>query len=84
MSHRGPRVRVRTLVGCFPDPVALASEAGDPLTSGVYEPLFSVLAERFAWLRGLQQGNAHVYLSYILTAVLVALAWISWRVGWMP
>jgi hypothetical protein len=42
------------------------------------------LAGRFARLRGLQQGNAHIYLAYILAAVLAALAWISWRARWMP
>jgi hypothetical protein len=60
------------------------SEDRDPLTSGVYEPLFSALAGRFARLRALQQGNAHFYLTYILSAVLVALAWISWRTAWIP
>jgi hydrogenase-4 component B len=74
-----PRVRVGALEGCFPRPATLASEERDPLTAGVYEPLFSALAVRFARLRGLQQGNAHVYLAYVLGAVLAALAWISWR-----
>jgi formate hydrogenlyase subunit 3/multisubunit Na+/H+ antiporter MnhD subunit len=79
-----PRVRVPALEGCFPASAALVSEDRDPLTSGVYEPLFAALAGRFARLRALQQGNAHFYLTYILSAVLVALAWISWRTGWMP
>ena len=80
----GQRIQVPTLRGCFPGSATLVSEANDPLTSGVYEPLFSALAGRFARLRGLQQGNAHVYLAYILAAVLAALAWISWRVRWVP
>jgi formate hydrogenlyase subunit 3/multisubunit Na+/H+ antiporter MnhD subunit len=79
-----PRVAVPTLEGCFPSPATLASEERDPLTSGVYEPLLSGLASGFARLRGLQQGNAHAYLSYILGAVLVALAWLSWRTRGLP
>jgi len=79
-----PRVRVPMLEGCFPGSATLASEERDPLTAGVYEPLFSALAVRFARLRGLQQGNAHAYLAYILSAVLVALAWISWRTRGLP
>jgi NADH:ubiquinone oxidoreductase subunit 5 (subunit L)/multisubunit Na+/H+ antiporter MnhA subunit len=79
-----PRVRLPRLEGCFPRAAALVSEEGDPLTSGIYEPLFSALAGRFARLRGLQQGNAHVYLAYVLSAVLAALAWISWRARGMP
>jgi hydrogenase-4 component B len=73
------RVRLPALDGCFPAAATLASDQRDPLTSGIYEPMFSALAGRFARLRGLQQGNAHVYLAYILGAVLAALAWISWR-----
>jgi formate hydrogenlyase subunit 3/multisubunit Na+/H+ antiporter MnhD subunit len=74
-----PRVSAPVVEGCFPASVTLASEEADPLTSGVYEPLFSALAGRFSRLRGLQQGNAHVYLTYILVAVLSSLAWVSWR-----
>jgi hypothetical protein len=79
-----PRVATPTLEGCLPAPARLVVEEGDPLTSRLYEPLFLALASRFARLRGLQQGNAHAYLGYILSAVLVALAWISWRTGGLP
>jgi formate hydrogenlyase subunit 3/multisubunit Na+/H+ antiporter MnhD subunit len=78
------RVRVPALEGCFPASATLASEQRDPLVSDLYEPLFSALAGRFARLRGLQQGNAHIYLAYILGAVLAALAWISWRARGLP
>lgn len=77
-----PRVRVPSPSGAFPAPVALVTEEGDPVTSGVYEPLLVALANRFARLRALQQGNAHLYLAYILTAILASLAWISLRGRW--
>jgi hydrogenase-4 component B len=79
-----PRVRMTALRGAFPAPAALVSEERDPFTRGAYEPLFAALATRFARLRALQQGNAHIYLTYILSAVLVALAWISLRMSWAP
>jgi hypothetical protein len=78
-----PCVRMPALRGSFPGPAALASEERDPVTRGAYEPLFHALATRFARLRALQQGNAHLYLTYILSAVLAALAWISLRVRWL-
>jgi hypothetical protein len=37
-----------------------------------------------ARLRLLQQGNAHLYVAYIMIAVLVALAWASLRGGVTP
>jgi hydrogenase-4 component B len=79
-----PRVRVPVLRGNFPASAALVSEEWEPLTHGAYEPLFTELATRFARLRALQQGNAHIYLTYILSAILVALAWISLRTRWAP
>jgi formate hydrogenlyase subunit 3/multisubunit Na+/H+ antiporter MnhD subunit len=79
-----PRVRVTAPRGLLPGPAALVSEERDPLTAGVYEPLFSALADRFARLRGLQQGNAHIYLAYIVVALVAALAWISWRARGLP
>jgi formate hydrogenlyase subunit 3/multisubunit Na+/H+ antiporter MnhD subunit len=79
-----PRVRLTAPLGCLPGPATFASEERDPITSGVYEPLFSALADRFARLRLLQQGNAHVYLAYIVVALLAALAWISWRARGVP
>lgn len=78
------RVQVPALRGTFPAPAALVSEEGDPLTRGAYEPLFTTLASRFARLRALQQGNAHFYLTYILSTVLVALAWMSLRARGNP
>ena len=79
-----PQIRVPALRGSFPAPVTLASEERDPILRGAYEPLFAALATRFARLRALQQGNAHFYLAYILSAVLVGLAWISLRMRWVP
>lgn len=65
--------------GALPARVSFASSHLEPLTERVYEPIFSAVASRFAHLRRLQQGNAHLYLAYILVAVVAALAWTSLR-----
>ena len=49
---------------------------------GVYEPFFRRWADRFSWLRILQQGSVHVYVLYILLTVMIALAWLSLRTWW--
>jgi formate hydrogenlyase subunit 3/multisubunit Na+/H+ antiporter MnhD subunit len=79
-----PRVHVAPVSGRFPAPARLATEEGDPITRGSYEPIFSAIAGRFARLRVLQQGNAHLYLTYILVAVLASLLWASVRGRWLP
>ena len=63
--------------GLFPKPTALASDCRDPLTRGFYEPFVERWADRFTRLRWMQQGVLHVYLVYILVALLVGLAWSS-------
>jgi hypothetical protein len=64
----------------FPEPTAFASTCDDPLTRGVYDPLFVGMGDRFARLRWLQQGILHVYILYILVVLVLALAWVSFRV----
>lgn len=79
-----PRIRVSPIRGPFPASVRFSTEEGDPITRGSYEPIFSGIASRFARLRVLQQGNAHLYLTYILVAVLASLLWTSLRARWLP
>lgn len=69
------------LRGLFPQPVEFASKCADPLQQNVYDPFFRHWADRFSRLRFLQQGKVHVYLVYIMLAVVFALAWVRLRVG---
>jgi formate hydrogenlyase subunit 3/multisubunit Na+/H+ antiporter MnhD subunit len=64
----------------FPKPAAFASACDDPLTRGVYDPLFAGMGDRFARLRWLQQGILHIYILYILIVLVLGLAWVSFRV----
>jgi hydrogenase-4 component B len=79
-----PRVDVAPVRLPFPAPARLTSEEGDPITRKSYQPIFGAIASRFARLRVLQQGNAHLYLTYILAAVLASLLWSSLRARWLP
>jgi hypothetical protein len=63
--------------GLFPREGRLESDATDPVTRSVYEPAIAQTADRFVRLRWLQQGIAHVYILYILVAVVVGLAWAA-------
>ncbi len=79
-----PRVSVTRPSALFPGPAAFATDCRDPVTRGVYEPFLERWADRFARLRWMQQGVLHVYLVYILVALLIGLAWSSvssWSAG---
>jgi hydrogenase-4 component B len=75
-----PRLSQAAPKTIFPEPTAFASTCDDPLTRGVYDPLFVGMGDRFARLRWLQQGILHVYILYILVVLVLALAWVSFRV----
>jgi formate hydrogenlyase subunit 3/multisubunit Na+/H+ antiporter MnhD subunit len=76
------RSRRKAPTGLFPSSAEYASDCSDPINKRVYEPFFTRWAQRFAWLRILQQGKVHVYLLYILFTVVLALAWTAVR-GWL-
>jgi hypothetical protein len=73
------QVRVRPPEGTFPATASFASEGGDPLTRGTYEPLLMRAGHHFTRLRFLQQGNLHIYLLYLLAAVIGGLTWVAVR-----
>jgi NADH:ubiquinone oxidoreductase subunit 5 (subunit L)/multisubunit Na+/H+ antiporter MnhA subunit len=71
------------LAGPQPGPTRLLASYDGLLVRRLYEPLLSSLATACAGLRRLQQGHMHLYLAYILVAVMAALAWSSLG-GWLP
>jgi hypothetical protein len=76
-SRLRPRLSFSRPGGLFPGPSAFSADCSDPMTRGFYEPFLDRWADRFARLRWMQQGLLHVYLVYILVALLVGLAWSS-------
>jgi len=69
-----PKQKKQLPVGLMPKPATFAADGHDPLTRDVYEPFFTRWADRFARLRWMQQGQLHIYQLYILTTLLLALA----------
>lgn len=79
-----PRVEVVRPAGLFPAPGRLDSRSEDPVTRGVYEPAMEKAADRFTRLHWLQKGELHLYLLYIVVAVVAGLAWSyveAWGAG---
>jgi len=70
-----PRIRALLPQGPLPGTAELAANTEDPMTRDAYEPFVVTWADRFARLRFMQQGQLHIYLLYILTTLLVALAY---------
>lgn len=69
-----PKQQKQLPVGVLPTPASFSADGHDPLTRDVYEPFFTRWADRFARLRWMQQGQLHIYQLYILTTLLLALA----------
>jgi len=72
-----PRVSAPRPLGLFPAPASFGADCRDPATRGFYEPFLERWGDRFSRLRWMQQGMLHVYLVYVLVAVVVGLAWSS-------
>lgn len=75
------KVHVQPPEGTFPAAATFVSDLGDPLTRGTYEPWLLRTGHHFSRLRFLQQGNLHIYLLYVLAAVIVGLTWVAARDG---
>jgi hypothetical protein len=74
-----PALSKPLVTGVMPPSVKMRSDGADPLTRGIYEPFFAKWAERFVRLRVMQQGHLHIYLVYILVALLAALGFSVMR-----
>ncbi len=74
-----PRTIEPALRGVTPGPASLRAGYEEPIVARIYEPLLAAAASYLTRLRLLQQGNAHLYVAYIMVAVVAALAWASLR-----
>lgn len=79
-----PRIEVRRPDGLFPTAASLASNGDDPIMRGSYEPVIERGGFWFTRLRWLQQGSVHLYVLYVLIAVVSGLAWLSLRSWELP
>jgi len=65
-----PRPTLSAPLGPFPGPSRLALDGADPGRTRLFDPAFRAVADRFARLRGLQQGRLNLQLLYTVLAVL--------------
>lgn len=61
--------------GVYPDSASFHSETPDLAREKLFAPLFRTAASLLGRLRWLQQGQVHLYILYIVAALIVLLAW---------
>jgi hydrogenase-4 component B len=67
----------------FPAHGKLSADRQDPFTRAAYAPLMDQGASRFGKLRWVQQGLLHLYILYVVLAVVIAIAVVSIRDYWV-
>jgi hydrogenase-4 component B len=67
----------------FPSAGKMSADRQDPFTRVAYEPLLDRGARRFGQLRWVQQGLLHLYILYVVLAVVVTIAVVSLRDYWV-
>ena len=70
-----PQVASRLPEGIFPAAASFRSETADVARARLYDPLFRGTANLLGRLRWLQQGRVHVYVLYIVAALVALLGW---------
>jgi formate hydrogenlyase subunit 3/multisubunit Na+/H+ antiporter MnhD subunit len=61
----------------FPGPARMSADRQDPFTRAAYEPMLDRGARRFSKLRWVQQGLLHLYILYVVLAVVIAIAIVA-------
>jgi hydrogenase-4 component B len=70
-----PGMHSPAIRGSFPRPASFRSHVPDAVLDRLVRPTFSLAGRQFARLRPIQRGNTHLYLLYILGALLALLLW---------
>ncbi|MGB8330610.1 MAG: proton-conducting transporter membrane subunit [Polyangiales bacterium] len=70
-----PEVRSPHLVRTFPTVVTFHSHVPDTVLDRVLVPAFTFARQLMTWLRPIQSGSIHLYLFYILGALVALLLW---------
>ena len=70
-----PTTRRPHIEGPFPSGASFHSHVPDTVLDRGIIPGFSLAGRTFARLRPIQHGNTHLYLLYILGALLALLLW---------
>ena len=70
-----PSLRPPHLAGPFPAHQSFCSHVPDTVLDRALRPGFSLVGRLLGWLRPIQQGSVHLYLVYILGALVALLVW---------
>ena len=70
-----PHLEQRLPEGIFPVAASLHDETPDLARERLYDPIFRGLARGLGWVHGLQQGQVHWYVLYVVVTLLVLLTW---------
>jgi len=77
------RIVVQPSTELFPTPGQLSADREDPFTRAAYEPFVDRAARRAGQLRWMQAGQLHLYVLFIVAAIVVAVAVVSIRDWWV-
>jgi len=70
-----PEVRSPHIARPFPTRVTFHSHVPDAVLDRILVPTFSFVRQLMTWLRPIQSGSIHVYLLYMLAALVALLLW---------
>jgi hydrogenase-4 component B len=70
-----PRTRAPVVSGSFPARTSFESEVPDAVLDRLMVPALRAVERVMVWLRWIQAGNVHLYLTYIVAAIVLLLLW---------
>jgi hydrogenase-4 component B len=70
-----PQVHRSELNGPFPRPATFHTHTPDAVLDRLLFPLIQGIGRAFSWLRWIQQGSVHLYLGYVVLAVIALHLW---------
>jgi NADH:ubiquinone oxidoreductase subunit 5 (subunit L)/multisubunit Na+/H+ antiporter MnhA subunit len=73
------RIVVQPSTQLFPPPGELSADRQDPFTRAAYDPFVDRLARRAGQLRWMQAGLLHLYVLFIVAAIVIAVTAVSIR-----
>jgi hypothetical protein len=70
-----PKLHAPSLRQTFPTRKSFHSHVPDTVLDRVLVPTFSFVRQLMTWMRPIQGGSIHIYLLYILGAIVALLLW---------
>jgi hydrogenase-4 component B len=77
------RIVVKPATELFPPPAQLSADRQDPFTRAAYDPLVDRVARRAGQLRWMQAGLLHLYVLFVVAAMVIAVIVVVIRDWWV-